>query len=284
MLGRLKGAVAFLAREVASFAAKANHMPQNETQRLDTTASHSREEQSLQEHMGFIKWYLEFLSKELFPTTSYQRHITALRAIQIAVDSGMLTLSTGNKLDYSIDSQSEWDGINDVFTEKMVRLLLDLLMDPFEDVRVAASQILKLAPATCFIQQHHRGSSDHLSRQLSPPTITDMLSQSNGESAHGINWQPTGSQNVKQAQIPEVLVPFIRRSDMASRRTGRADLADGVARTYELLYGLQVTDEARLNLLESIVLDLEHKVATAEDDLAQAVLHAPAHGQFAAIR
>jgi hypothetical protein len=79
-------------------------------------------------------------------------------------------------------------------------------------------------------------------------------------------------------------VPFIQKAETASKCTGRADLADGVARAQELIYCLQATDEARLDLLENLVSDLEGEVFIAENDLAQAVLLAPVHGHFAALR
>ena len=77
---------------------------------------------------------------------------------------------------------------------------------------------------------------------------------------------------------------FIARAEEASKRTGRADYADAVARSHELLYGLLDSTEARIGLVEDVVDSLERKVAIAERDLARAVLIAPIHGHFAALR
>lgn len=44
--------------------------------------SHVEHHESLSQHASFLGWYLEFLSGELQPTASYQRHITALKVLQ----------------------------------------------------------------------------------------------------------------------------------------------------------------------------------------------------------
>ena len=38
----------------------------------------------LMNHISFLKWYNGFLLEELRPTASYQRHITALKVLQIS--------------------------------------------------------------------------------------------------------------------------------------------------------------------------------------------------------
>ena len=38
--------------------------------------------EDLGQHVSFLSWYIEFLSGELQPTASYQRHITALKVLQ----------------------------------------------------------------------------------------------------------------------------------------------------------------------------------------------------------
>ena len=62
---------------------------------------------------------------------------------------------------------------------------------------------------------------------------------------------------------------FIQKAEKASRRTGRADLADGVARTHELIYCLQTNDKERLDIVGNLVSNLEMGVLAAENDLVQ---------------
>lgn len=284
MVGRIKGAVSFLTREVASSHIKHNQVSQKKSENKDLTNAASQETIALQGHKDFISWYTNFLIHELISTSSYQRHITALRAIYITVDSGILIPHENASLDFSADTQSREGLTENIFTGKMMRLLLDLLMNPFEDVRAAAAQLLKLAPYRCFMPKQVVKSSAHPNSQIFSLLFQNTSNHSNGKALDRIPTNASGRKRSQQADVPGILVPFIEKAETASRRTGRADLADGVARTHELIYCLQPTDAARLHLLENLVSDLESKVIMAENDLAQAVLLAPVHGHFAALR
>ncbi|KAK4227671.1 thyroid adenoma-associated protein [Podospora fimiseda] len=93
----------------------------------------------LERHTAFIKWYLNFLKSELVPTASYQRHITAAKAALLTLRVGKHAGATDDTIDEdivsTIASDSTW-----------IRLLLDLLLDPFDDVREASSTLLGLIP------------------------------------------------------------------------------------------------------------------------------------------
>ncbi len=95
----------------------------------------------LDRHETFVRWYLDFLKKELIPTASYQRHITAEKAVLLLLRVGKHAGATDDIIDediaQSISSDSTW-----------IRLLLDLLLDPFDDVRDCAATILSLLPPT----------------------------------------------------------------------------------------------------------------------------------------
>ncbi|CAK7270737.1 hypothetical protein SEPCBS57363_004254 [Sporothrix epigloea] len=94
----------------------------------------------LKQHEDFLTWYLSFLCAELAPTASYQRHFTALKAtswllrqrrdvsggVSDALDSGLVQRHFKDKA---------W-----------FRCVLDLVMDPFDDVRETATSLLMLAP------------------------------------------------------------------------------------------------------------------------------------------
>ncbi|CAL3968679.1 unnamed protein product [Diplocarpon coronariae] len=86
------------------------------------------------------------------------------------------------------------------------------------------------------------------------------------------------------AQSPlRLLEEFIARAEELSKQTGRADHADGLARSYELFYTLQTSSKARMDVLYKLVQDLEGRVQIAERSLSQAVFDAPIHGAFAAL-
>jgi len=286
MVRRIKGAVSFLTRDIA-----ASHNKHNQIQKKgeipDTTNTASQATMALKEHEDFILWYKNFLGNELVPTASYQRHITALRAIQIFVDCSIPIKHEKTSRKYSADTQSQENLPENIFTEKMMRLLLDLLMDPFEDVRAVANQLLKLAPERCFMLQHivkSSGSSGRPNSNAISLLVQNRSDHSSGKVLDRTYTSVIGRKRLQQAKVPGILASFIEKAETASRRTGRADLADGVARTYELIYFLQSIDEARLDLLENLVSELEGKVVIAENDLAQAVLLSPVHENFAALR
>jgi hypothetical protein len=283
MIGRINGAVSFLTRGLPSNPIKQNQISRKKSEHPDFADIASQEKVVLQEHEDFILWYQNFLTSELIPTASYQRHITALRSIQLGVDSGILIRHKKKTLDPTVNAQAQEPGSNDIFTQKMIRLLLDLLMNPFEDVRAAATQLLELAPKLCFTQQHDIESCVHLNSQATS-LFKNASNYSNLKTLGRIPTNTDGAKQFQHEEVPEILISFIQNAETASRRTGRADLADGVARAYELIYCLQTTDEARIDLMEILVSDLEMNVIIAEKDLPQAVLLAPVHGQFAALR
>jgi hypothetical protein len=226
----------------------------------------------LLKHANFVEWYLQFLLGELVPTASYQRHIASLKAINIVIQSGIVEESPGNPAAQVPANSTVWPFKVDFFTSRSMRLLLDLLMDPFEDVRIAAAEILALAPQDRFAHRTHGALSkdiEPLNRSINNPG-TQATSQARN--------QDSSSQQL------DLLLNYISRAKDASRRTGRADYADGVARSYRILYGLQTPLEDKVALLEELVHDLEIKVEIANNDLAQAVVEAPVHANFATLR
>lgn len=242
MLERLKGATSLLTREIIFL----------DTQKPAETAGpvtnevkedvRARLEQHLKEHKSFLQWYLSFLAKELVPTASYQRHTTALKAIEIALKTGLQECQTASTTPTPGPDQS-WRK-QEVFTQTMVRLLLDLLLDPFEEVRNCSLAVLKYAPRACFgkaIQTEH-------------------------------------------GDVPKLLFELAAKAKDASARTGRADFADGLAYTYVLQFRFFETAEQRHALFRGLLDAVEADIVTASEDLEKAAHVAPVHGQFATIR
>ncbi|KAI1502258.1 putative death-receptor fusion protein-domain-containing protein [Biscogniauxia marginata] len=81
-------------------------------------------------HEDFIRWYVEFLKGELVPTASYQRHITALKAM------GFFLKSSPQGVPTSISRE--------LVDATWFRAVLDRIMDPFDDVRGAAASLVML--------------------------------------------------------------------------------------------------------------------------------------------
>ncbi|CAK7204368.1 hypothetical protein SEUCBS139899_007124 [Sporothrix eucalyptigena] len=97
-------------------------------------------QKTLAQHEDFLTWYLTFLRAELAPTASYQRHFTSLKATSWLLRqrrdvSGGVSDALDSVLVQRLFKDSAW-----------VRCVLDLVMDPFDDVRETATSLLVLAP------------------------------------------------------------------------------------------------------------------------------------------
>jgi hypothetical protein len=285
MIDRIRGATAYLVREAENLRFllgqkdAANRITYQKDQEIFENIG-----QHLERHKSFIEWYLEFLCGELIPTASYQRHVTSLKAITLFLRSGIaLGSNTKSEPKISSDNATVWPYHLDFFTNRVLRLLLDLLMDPFEDVRSNASTVLKLAYPGNFSYGKLELRDKGLKLKPLRSTIVEVELQDTSLAP-----LPTSSSNDSKEKSRdlslELLLDFIPRAQLLSKRTGRADYADGVARSYELLYSLMPSIDARLDLFEELVNELDLKVYTAEKNLAQAVLDAPVHGNLAALK
>ena len=270
MVERLRGATSLLAKEIDSLSKQLKGKQElPTTQHAEGRKRLDAIKQISQSHNDFVTWYFEFLLLELIPTASYQRHITSLKAISLFLRSGILKQSHGSQPLKTSGNNTVWPYNVGFFTRASMRLLMDLLLDPFEDVRSGATSILKLASPSDF----------ELERSPSA-TTADKASQDSART--GLS--PTIEVSSQSNRIPlGLLIDFIGRAEDLSKQTGRADHADGVARSYELLYGLQTSPQSRLALISQLVDDLERKIQVAEHSLGQAVFEAPVHGNFAAL-
>ncbi|EME45586.1 hypothetical protein DOTSEDRAFT_62083 [Dothistroma septosporum NZE10] len=119
---------------------------------------------SLDIHRDFLRWTLRFVTWELRPTASYQRHISALKCLCILVRSGVDSSIPSHVWSRTALGESRWPFSTTVLTKAVQRLLLDLAMDPFDDVRQAATTILDMhAPDPLFLDRAMcRAESDML--------------------------------------------------------------------------------------------------------------------------
>ena len=108
---------------------------------------HARNETETKE---FLKSYLTLLQHDLPLGASYARHITALKSLKLLIDSG-LDPRTNIKLQKS-EMENLWKVQVKVFDAHLLRLLIDLLLDPFEEVRQTALTILNLCPREVLLE------------------------------------------------------------------------------------------------------------------------------------
>ncbi|KAK7742126.1 hypothetical protein SLS53_004712 [Cytospora paraplurivora] len=245
MVKRIMGAITLLQRDISRPETKAPKPKQKADETSVNThiskgakdisnAGDSWLRETLKAHEEFYSWYLQFLRQELVPTASYQRHITALRALLTVVRLGKETPSPA---EYQIYQDPQW-----------IRIIMDLIMDPFDDAREAATSLLMMYPAET------------------------------------IQAEITFAENLPPTTPLKLLEEFCSRAAGQASRTARADHSDGAARSYGLLCAWQSTFEKRVSLLSHTLDVLEAKIGRAEKDLGQAVMVEPVHGDFAAVR
>lgn len=282
MIERIRGATAFLVRELDQVSFKLDQdLPIDSEQKTAQQALYDGIKELLDKHESFVKRYMQFLLGELVPTASYQRHITSLKAIKSLLQSRILhddsaVLGTPVPVNSTV-----WPFTVEFFTPRSLRLLLDLLMDPFEDVRVGASDVLAFAPRDCFGNRVSEGALNKCKSQSSHLKTDDTCIAGTFENESIIIHKPDCYSPSRPLGL---LLDFIDRAKEASRKTGRADYADGVARSYRVLYDLQRSGEEKSQLLEDLVRELEDKVEIAAKDLTRAVIEAPVHASFAALK
>jgi hypothetical protein len=278
MIERMRGATAYLVREFQSSSFVKGQVEENG---LVPARKRMKEvENVLRIHEDFLQWFLVFLLGELIPTASYQRHITALKAIISLLRSGILSQDQRSIVPPPADNSTMWPFTIMFFTTGAMRLLLDLVLDPFEDVRINAASILRLAPRHCFQIGRPVGYVESIRsfvRTLnSKPHLATPVPHS------GTSYSSLYASGDKDSL--GMLKEFIIKAEDVSKRTGRADYADGLARGYSLLFRLLPTTSSRIDLVDQLIADLETRTSMARMDISRAVSDSPVHGTFAALR
>ncbi|KAI3338899.1 putative death-receptor fusion protein-domain-containing protein [Ustulina deusta] len=227
------------ASEVTELVLTNERMTQGDSQSITKEAGVNSPADTLREHEEFIEWYAGFLKRELVPTASYQRHITSLRAMTYFLKSSLVQRDETSII--------RWPA-NLLIDSTWFRLALDLIMDPYDDVRETAASLI-------------------------------MLLQSGGS----MSGPPMHINGLHSTPFEELQM-FCQKANGLALKTARADHCDGAARSQELLCRWSSDFEEVVKVLEVIFSDLEKKLCAAERDLAAAILQAPVHGDFASLR
>lgn len=249
LVHRVKYVMNMASRSLVKAEAKAQHKPaddrppkekkQKTKKGTENLITDQREAQAvLGRHAGFLRWYIEFLKGELIPTASYQRHITALKALLPVLKLGKHASGSDESLDM--------ETARAIFTDPTsIRLLLDLLLDPFDDVRETAMGVLLMVPQDFVVQPVEDAAGTR--------TLVDALAE------------------------------FCTRAVELADRTGRADHGNGAARAQGLLCSWLGTKDSRIGLVQDKIVQLEAKLAKARQDLGRSAMEDSLHGDFAAL-
>lgn len=139
--------------------------------------------ESMEQHKAFISWYSHFIAWELRPTSSYQRHISALRCLSILLRSGVDGSISKVHLSKLASGASAWPFEMSIVDPGMHRLLLDLLMNSFEDVRQTSASILELCTSASGANANSSKDVLDVARERA---IARMLSSGRADHADGV--------------------------------------------------------------------------------------------------
>jgi len=222
-------------------------------------------------HKQFVIWLHGFLTAELHPTASYQRHISAVQGLQTLLKSGVDLSVSQIILSRLAKNSSQWPFHITIVDDLVRRMLCDLLLDPFDDVRSGALNILKIDNYTQHLRYEENDDC------ISPAKLTTFRTVP----------------SVYSGTSEDIVLD---RAKAIMLRTGRVDHADGVARLYDLRsnYWLQdncetkQTESSSLQSQVAIVNDLttllESSLEVAKANMVDAVTKFPIHGLFTALR
>ncbi|KAL4791542.1 putative death-receptor fusion protein-domain-containing protein [Aspergillus venezuelensis] len=194
--------------------------------------------------------YLNFLMADLRTTASYHRHIMALRTIYQILESGLDERFIGAMSSKPENRQVVWKFHMEIFGRKLLRLLVDLLMDPFDEVRIAALNLLKIFPKSVLLNAPGRDGEE-------PELLTAL----------------------KKA---EVLASNTSRADHADTVALLYNVVFYTADAKEP----QGTEcwKTKIGVVELILRKLEDKLSSSEGLFNSSLRDAPLHGYLCALR
>jgi hypothetical protein len=221
-------------------------------------------------HREFLAWFIRFLRAQTHPAAAYQRHITALKALVLVATSGLDGDIDRTHLSKQGLGENKWSFHTTIFSSWLRRSLYELVMNPFDDVRNFAALLLKMAPGTA------------CENTLRPNVPQNSAAASSS----------------KYGEADTYIFRFLQRAEERMLRSGRADHADGVSRTYALLFetthmnppdqtlenGSPVWWYTKLGIVCHLVEQLEVTIHTANTNLSLAVSKFPMHGILASLR
>jgi hypothetical protein len=237
--------------------AKRKSRPKADTSRMTFPRAFSRQETVLlqqprdpdTEPLAFVVWFLRFLEWELRSTASYQRRIVALRSLTVVLRSGVDPGVPRYHLSKSAQGDLNWAHGIQIANPTLLRTLLDLILDPFDDVRDAAVAVLQLCLSA-----------------LPQPELDAFMT--------------TFPQFLSRAEKTMLSTGRADHADGVARAYGMVFSIAG--------NDAAVTDDtpftSKLGLFRYLKIQLEDTLSVAHNDLAEAVNGRPVHGIFAALR
>lgn len=201
----------------------------------------------------YLKAYIDFLLGDLRVTASYPRHISALKALKLLLESGLDPRTT---IKPAKSEEKRWKFQMKIFDARLLRLLVDLLLDPYEEVRATAQSIANLFPQDILMS----GMLNTAAEQPVAMRLTDAVA----------------------------------RAENIASKTSRADHADTVARLYHTMFCASSTSTpnygradwwaSKLLVVDTIVKKLEERLISSKGLFNASMREAPLHGYMSGLR
>ncbi|KAL2813296.1 putative death-receptor fusion protein-domain-containing protein [Aspergillus granulosus] len=202
------------------------------------------------ETQSCMKDYMEFLLADLRPTASYHRHSMALKTILLLLESGLDERYSGSLSNKPEHRDIKWKFHLEIFSARLERLLVDLLLDPFDEVRSTALHLLKLFPRPVLF--------DDAGRNTEKPKLLVALDKA-GQLASNTS-----------------------RADHADTVARLYSVIFYTAESQELSEANWW--DTKLGVVENILKKLEEKLSSPEGLFNSALRDAPLHGYLCALR
>ena len=233
--------------------------------RASSRRRHTGAEQIQQKCKTFMSSFVGFLEGELGPTCSYQRHISALKAIEMLIDSGLdstLPPISATKLG---NDQIEFDFAISLHSVAILSSILDLTMNAFQDVRASAASLLS-------------GYSTHL-------TFTSHATSEVHVRGSGLD-SSVFNEGIEPSYQVLNISTILRRAEKLAMRTHRADHADGLGRLYALQFAVAKRYSGQEEVLHSLISRVERRLIGEDVDVDfRAPLQGiPLHGILVGLR
>lgn len=223
-------------------------IPQSYHRNRTMTLKRSQQD-PLSEPLAFIVWYIRFLEWELRSTASYQRRITALQALNIVLRSGIDPGIPHSHLSKSAQGQLNWAHGVQTANPQLIRVLLDLVLDPFDDIRGSAVSILQL----CLL------ALPSAERDVVIATIPQFISRA------------------------EATMMRTGRADQADGVARAYSLLYSL-RQQRITPSSNLDSSSGIEVFEKLGIQLKATLKVAHENLSEAVEGRPVHGTFAALR
>ncbi|KAL8811725.1 MAG: hypothetical protein Q9200_001557, partial [Gallowayella weberi] len=232
-----------------------------------------RDRAGYEQHRAFFAWYFDFLLLELSPTASYQRHIISLKIIEFLMTNEISVMQSCNNGSFFEGKRGE---AYKTWCETLPSALLDLALDPFDDVRELAASILHLIPGSSWSKLKPKGNSEY------SPSVSWVTSERISLSG--------GSIGLTSLRNPGLELT-LQRATKKMQSTARADHADGFGRLCELALSLRTVSGQEEScckhdqlVVGHLVSELEECIKTARLNFHAATKTASLHGLLIAAR